>query len=214
MSKYPRTYHLDFSPGATSDDKISKSVDSIIGIDVVITEKLDGENTSMTNDGVYARSHATFTTSNWSKEVRQLHDIKVRGQLDEDTYIFGENLEAIHSIEYGILDSYFYTFGVREKNIWLDWKSVEEYAYLLDLKVVPVLFKGIIKDKSQLELLVNKFMSEESLLGGEKEGIVIRNSNSFDGDFFNQNVMKYVRANHVTTDEHWSRNWKKAKIKY
>lgn len=32
MSKYPRTHHLPYSKGATSDDKISKSVDYLIGI--------------------------------------------------------------------------------------------------------------------------------------------------------------------------------------
>ena len=77
MSKYNRTYHLSWSLGATNDDRISNSVDSLLGKEIVITEKLDGENTGMTNDGVYARSHAAFTTSDWSREVRTLHKLKV-----------------------------------------------------------------------------------------------------------------------------------------
>ena len=214
MSKYNRTYHLPWSPGATSDDKVSKSIDNLIGIDIVITEKLDGENCGMTNDGVYARSHATFTTSAWSREVRQIHDIKVRGQLDDNVYLFGENMEGVHSIEYSNLKSYFYLFGVRDNNIWIPWQSVEEYSYLLDLELVPVLFKGKVNTEKELKDLVNDLVSKPSELGGEREGIVVRNSGLFHNDDFADNVMKWVRANHVTTDEHWTRNWEKSKIEY
>jgi hypothetical protein len=214
MSKYNRTYHLPWSVGATNDDRISKDVSSLIGVDIVITEKLDGENCGMTNDGVYARSHAAFTTSAWSREVRQLHELKVKGQLEEDVFIFGENMEGIHSIEYANLKSYFYIFGVRDNNIWIPWKSVEEYSYLLDIPTVPVLFKGIIESEKELKELVEKLVSEPSELGGEREGIVIRNAGMFHNDDFKDNVMKWVRKDHVQTDEHWTRNWKKAKLNY
>lgn len=214
MSKYNRTYHLPWSPGATSDDKVSKSIGNLIGIDIVITEKLDGENCGMTNDGVYARSHATFTTSDWSREVRQIHDIKVRGQLEDNVYLFGENVEGIHSIEYSNLKSYFYLFGVRDNNIWTPWESVEEYAYLLDLELAPVLFKGKVNSEKELKDLVDNLVNKTSELGGEREGIVVRNAGLFHNDDFADNVMKWVRANHVTTDEHWTRRWKRAKIKY
>jgi hypothetical protein len=214
MSKYGRTYHLKWSPGATSDDKISDSVESLIGNEIVITEKLDGENTGMTNDGVYARSHATFTTSAWTREVRQLHDVKVRGNLSEGVFLFGEGMEAIHSIEYKKLKSYFYIFGVRDNNIWTPWESVEEYSYLLDIPTVPVLFKGVINSEVELKDIVDKLVSEPSELGGEREGIVVRNAGLFHNDDFKENVMKWVRYGHVKTDEHWTRNWKRSKINY
>ena len=98
MSKYNRTYHLPWSPGSTNDDRISDGVESLLGKDIVITEKLDGENCGMTDDGVYARSHATFTTSPWSREVRQLHKVSVEGQLGEGVYLFGENMENLKAI--------------------------------------------------------------------------------------------------------------------
>ena len=43
--KYPRSYHLPFSPGATSDDKKWTNEQAIAyttGKDLVVTEKLDG----------------------------------------------------------------------------------------------------------------------------------------------------------------------------
>ncbi len=213
MSKYNRTYHLDFSPGATSDDRIADTVDTLIGIPIIITEKLDGENTGMTNDGVYARSHAEFTISPWSREVRQLHKQKVEGNLEENVFIFGENMEGIHSIEYSDIDSYFYMFGIRDNNTWLSWDKVEEYSYLLDIPTVPILYNGIINSKKELTNIVTRIMNEPSGLGGEKEGIVIRKHGQFDDEDFADYLQKWVRKDHVTTDEHWTRNWKKHKIK-
>ena len=213
MSKYNRTYHLPWSPGATSDDKISTDVENLVGTEIVITEKLDGENTGMTDKGVYARSHAAFTTSPWSREVRLLHKMKVEDQLGEGVFLFGENMEGVHSIEYTNLDSYFYIFGIRDNNIWIPWQQVEEYSYLLDIPTVPVLFKGVVSSVKELKSLVDDLVSKQSELGGEIEGVVVRSAGMFHNDDFAENVMKWVRKDHVQTDEHWTRNWKKAKIK-
>ncbi len=211
MSKYNRTYHLPFSPGSTNDDRISDNAISLLGIDIVITEKLDGENTGMTRDGVYARSHAAFTESAWSREVRQLHSM-IKSSIDEDVFIFGENMEGIHSIEYTNLISYFYMFGVRDNNIWIPWEGVEEYSYLLDIPTVPVLFKGIINSEKELQQIVEDLVKQPSALGGNREGIVIRNASLFHNDDFSENVMKWVRKGHVQTTSHWTRDWRKAKI--
>ncbi len=214
MSKYNRTYHLPWSPGATNDDRISNSVDSLLGKEIVITEKLDGENCGMTDKGVYARSHATFTTSPWSREVRNLHKLAVEDELGDGVYLFGENMEGIHSIEYTKLTSYFYIFGIRDNNIWVPWDKVEEYSYLLDIPTVPVLFRGVVNTEKELKELTEKLASQPSELGGLREGIVVRSADMFHDDDFSKNVMKWVRKGHVQTDEHWTRNWKKAKVNY
>ena len=56
--KYPRTYHLPFSPGSTKDDKKLSDdwFEKYRGKEVVFTEKLDGENTMMNKQDIYARS--------------------------------------------------------------------------------------------------------------------------------------------------------------
>lgn len=211
MSKYNRTYHFPFSPGATNDDRIADSMSNLIGQEIVISEKIDGENTGMTCGGVYARSHAAFTTSAWSREVRQIHD-RIKFDIPEDVFIFGENMEGIHSIEYTNLKSYFYIFGIRNNNIWIPWKDVEDWAFLLDLPTVPVLFKGVFNSEKELKALVEKLTKEPSELGGQREGIVARVAGMFHNDDFSTHVLKWVRKDHVTTDEHWTRNWKKAKL--
>ncbi len=212
MGKYNRTYHVPFSPGSSNNDRFVKSVDTVLGREVVITEKLDGENCGQVIEGVYARSHATFTTSAWSKEVRQLHSI-IKHDLSPDVFLFGENMEGIHSIEYSNLTSYFYLFGVRDDMTWISWKEVEEYSYILNIPTAPVLFKGIINTYDELKTIVEGLVSQESKLGGQCEGIVIRNADSFHNDDFEVNVMKWVRKGHVQTDIHWTKNWKKATIK-
>lgn len=212
MSKYGRTYHLPNSPGTTNDDRISDDVYSLLGKEIIISEKLDGSNTGMVDEGVYGRSHAVFTKNPWDQEVRQLHDLKVRGMLGDGVFLFGENLEGIHSIEYTNLKSYFYIFGVRDNNIWIPWNLVEEYSYLLDIPLVPILFRGVVNTENELLSIVESLVTKESVLGGKREGIVVRTAEGFDNSDFGTNVMKWVRKDHVQTDTHWTRNWKKAKI--
>lgn len=55
--KYPRTFHFPFSEGTTDDDRIQSQWQGILQHELVITEKLDGENTCLKANGVYARSH-------------------------------------------------------------------------------------------------------------------------------------------------------------
>lgn len=212
IQKYNRTYHLPYSPGTTSDDRFGETVEGLIGREIVITEKLDGENTGFVDGGVYARSHGAYTTSPWSREVRQIHSVKVEGMLGPDVYVFGENMEGIHSIEYSNLSSYFYMFGVRDNSTWQSWDVVEEYAYLLDLPTVPVLFRGIVNSEKELQTLVEDLVSKPSKLGGEIEGVVVRYTGSFEDKDFMYNLQKWVRKNHVKTDIHWTKTWKKAQI--
>lgn len=213
MSKYPRTLHIPWSKSISSDDRVSKNVDNLLNTEIIITEKLDGSNTSITKKGVYGRSHADFTRNPWDIKSWEIWQ-RVKKDLSEDLFLFGEGMYGIHSIEYTNLTSYFYIFGIRDNNIWIPWEKVEEYSYLLDIPTVPVLFKGVINSEKELKDLTEKLASEPSELGGHREGIVVRNASLFHDDDFAQNVMKWVRKGHVQTDEHWTRNWKKAKINY
>jgi len=211
MSKYPRTSHLSWSPGATNDDRISDSVESLIGIDIVITEKLDGSNASITKNGVYGRSHVEFSRNPWDREMWNIYNL-IKNDISDGVFLFGENMEGIHSIEYSNLTSYFYIFGVRDNNIWVPWDDVEEYSYLLDIPTVPVLFKGVVNSEKELKELTESLSKKPSELGGLREGIVVRNAGLFHNDDFSSNVMKWVRKGHVQTDVHWTRNWKKSKL--
>src|ERR1035437_10829857 len=100
--KYPRTPHFDFSPGATSDDKILKSVRHFIGKKIVMTEKKDGECTSILRDSIYARSldSADHESRHWVKSLWAT----IKSDIPEGWRICGENVYAKHSIFYKDLE--------------------------------------------------------------------------------------------------------------
>ena len=212
MKKYPKTLHLPWSKGTDSSDRFAYDISNLIGTPIVINEKLDGENNSMTSGGVYARSHVDFTVSPWSSKVRELHSV-LKSSISEDLYIFGEAMSAIHSIEYTNLTSHFYMFGARYKGVWSSWEEVEDYAFLLDLPTVPVLFKGIVDSEKELRELTEELAKQESVLGGPREGIVCRVQREFNDDEFQTCVTKWVRRGHIQTDSHWTKNWSYADIK-
>lgn len=54
--KYPRTFHLPWSRSKTDDDRILRDTSHFVGKEIVVTEKLDGENTSLYRDYMHARS--------------------------------------------------------------------------------------------------------------------------------------------------------------
>lgn len=209
--KYGRTYHFPFSPGTTSDDKIQHDWEELLLNELVMTEKLDGENTCLKKSGFYARSHSAPTTNPWARNMRTIWDRvnKALGHLE----VFGENLYGVHSIEYTKLEHFFHIFAIRDENTWLAWHEVKMYAEMLDLPVVPeIKIKHFTKEEIKKEIQEN--LLKGSILGGECEGFVFRNSNSFKNESFAKNVLKYVRKNHVKTDEHWTKNWKRARLWY
>lgn len=207
--KYSRTYHFPFSKGATSDDRIAEDWTGLLQHELVLTEKLDGENTCLKASGVYARSHAAPTESPWSVKMRELWEQHKHGLGELE--IFGESLYAIHSIEYERLDSYFYVFAIRQGEVWLGWDDVEFYAGALDLPTVPVIRRGYFSEAA-LQETIEEEIKKGSRLGGECEGFVVRNAERFPVEDFAKNVLKYVRKNHVQTDEHWTKNWQRARL--
>ena len=192
--KYPRTPHLPWSEGCTSDDKMLKDVFHFIGKQVVITEKMDGENTTLYQDGFHARSLDSrhHPSRDWLADFHS----KLAYEIPKGWRVCGENLFAKHSIEYQSLDSYFLGFSIwNEDNEALSWElTLDWFEMVLGITPVPVLFEGTFDEViiKQLSLDLNK-----------SEGYVIRNVDSFEFKDFSKSVAKFVRKNHVTTEDHW-----------
>jgi len=221
--KYGRTFHYPFSPGTTSEDRINHAYwEDVSKLKTVVhTEKLDGENTCLNRYGVFARSHAAPTRHPWAGYLKQRWE-SIKHDLG-DLEIFGENIYAIHSIEYTDIESHFYVFGIRYLDHWLSWEEVKFYAGLLEFPTVPELQKGQPTDQQEYEAVVLSIVKQESVFKSidvhtkencSMEGIVSRNEEGYPIDQFKRNVFKYVRKDHVKTDEHWTRNWKRAPLKW
>lgn len=205
MEKYPRTYHLPWSLGATKDDKThtpSNISHMFEGEEVVVTEKLDGENTTIYADGrMHARSldSANHPSRNW---VRGVVAPTLIGNLPQGWRVCGENLYARHSLAYDQLPSYFVLFSIwKEDNVCLSWADTEEWAHLLGLHTAPVLFRGIWDPHT-----IQKLYPAPSAFGAEMEGYVVRIARGFPLEKFATNVAKFVRANHVQTSTHWAQS--------
>ena len=214
--KYPRTYHLPWSPGTTSDDKKLSGnwFDNYGGKEIVITEKLDGENNAINHYDVFARSHGAPTRSPWSRNLWDKGGIlwEIKDKIAEYEVVYGENLFGEHSITYNKLENYWHIFAVTDGEHWYSWDDVCIIADILKQPHVPELWRGIIENEEQLHALIDKFMAEPSTYGIEKEGVVVRLASEFPFEDFSKCVCKWVRPNHVQTDEHWTKNWKRAKL--
>ena len=208
--KYPRTFHLPWSPGLKNDDKRIETLDDfyetnvdnyvleIVPKEVVVTLKMDGENTSMHQDYIHARSPDSrhHPSRNWIKH----HWSLIRYSLPKEFIFCGENLYAQHSIAYTgdmALSSYFQLFHIYNAAdaVWLSWNEVQEWAALLDLHAVKEIYRGPFDPKAIQTIFDTHWANHE--------GYVVRVADRIKDQDFSTHVAKWVRKDHIQTDEHW-----------
>jgi len=191
--KYGRTYHLPWSEGVTSDDKIIESFDGFIGREVIVSIKMDGENTSIAKNYTHARS--LDSRHHWSRSrIKELHG-RIGWALPDDLIICGENMLATHSIKYFNLLDYFYVFNIWEKDTCLSWHKTTEYCEILGLVTVPVLYRGLWNEGYIKDLTIDL---------EQDEGYVVRVADCLERKDFGKKVAKFVRKGHVQeSSEHW-----------
>ena len=193
--KYKTTLHLPFSQGVSRDDKILKSVSHFVGKRVVVTEKMDGENTSMYSDYIHARSvdGNHHPSRDWVKGYWGT----VKDDIPFGWRICAENMYARHSIYYPNLKSYLYGLSVwDETNTCLAWDDTVEWFKLLGIVHPTVLFDGLFDEKIVKDLWKDEYKDT-------MEGYVMRVADTFSYEDFSDNVAKFVRLGHVQTDSHW-----------
>lgn len=164
----------------------------------------------------------------WRQEVNR--------KLPDRLQVFGEWVYAKHSIHYGcdcedpcqdigpslseltgIEDdrSYFQIFGVYDKNlnIWLSWPRVEEVSNELGFPTTPVIYKEDDEDSATFNkpsVARNQLIEyARDVIQKGGEGIVVRSKYPYHYSQFESRVGKYVRENHVNSDEHWKFKEKK-----
>ena len=193
--KYPRTYHLPWSEGKTKDDKTLKDCSQFEGKRVIVTEKMDGENTTLYKDYIHARS--IDGRNHWSRDWVKNLQSRIGYEIPNGWRLCGENLYAKHSIGYENLNSYFMLFSIwNEVNECLSWDETVEYAKILDIETVPVLYDGIWNEKLIKELYTQDKREVQ-------EGYVVRVADAFPYLAFTKSVSKFVRVEHVATSHHW-----------
>jgi len=198
LRKYPRTPHIPGSPGMTDDDKlVSPETLAFLqsGVELVVTEKMDGGNITMYRDDFHGRSLDSGTHP-WDTRTRAVW-ASIRHLIPEGWRISGESLQARRSVAYDNLPGVYMMFGVwDENNNLLSWDDTVHVSEMLGLPHVPVLYQGT--SYNEAVNIWGQLREEET-----SEGFVVRNAGSFPYSEFSQNIAKWVRAGHVRTRADW-----------
>ena len=212
--KYPKTYHCPTSPGVTKDDRVLATMGHFVGQRVIVTEKRDGECSSLYRDHMHARSLDSrhHPSRNWLKSFQAA----VGPDLPEYWRVVGEGMCAVHSIRYAALPSWFEGFSIwDERNRCLSWDETLEWFAMLgsssgvSITPVPTLYDGIydpVAIAESWQSLLSRDQAEARRTGDpvqEREGFVIRTAADFAYKDFRTSVCKWVRKGHVQTDQHW-----------
>lgn len=189
---YPRTPHLPWSPGAAADDVRAVGLPGLAGREVVVTEKLDGENTTLYADGLHARSldSGHHPSRAWVKGLQS----RIGAGIPAGWRVCGENLYARHSLPYEDLDSWFYGFSVWDGEHCLDWDRTVGFLRGLGVPTPRVLWRGVFDERALRKLRLDT---------ARQEGYVVRTVAGFARADFGRSVAKWVRGGHVQTDAHW-----------
>jgi len=204
-TKYPKTMHFDFSESLQNDDRRLTTLEGFIGKRVIVTEKLDGENSTIYNDYYHPRSVIDdgHESRNWLKGYIPNFQYKI----PKYWRVCGESMYAEHSIKYEELNTFFYAFSMWDNlNMCISWDEFEHHCDILDIEHVPVLYDGVFDYVKIKEIY-------ENLDFNKQEGIVVRVACKFRYDEFQTHTAKAVRPAHVSTDEHWKKTWKPNKLK-
>ncbi|MFJ6822915.1 RNA ligase family protein [Streptomyces niveus] len=189
---YPRTVHVPWSPGVGSDDVRGGDLDGLRGREVVVTEKMDGENTTLYRDGLHARSldSGHHPSRAWVKALQG----RIGALIPDGTRVCGENLYARHSIAYEDLESWFYGFSVWDGEWCLGWDETVRVLRGLGIPVPVVLWRGAFDERALRGLKLDP---------ARQEGYVVRTVEGFVREDFGRRLAKWVRPRHVQTDTHW-----------
>jgi len=220
--KYPSTPFLPNSPSPDSEF-ILPTWKCFLEQPLVMTIKMDGSNVCLSHDLVAARNGSTATHPSFSLLKERWNNI-YKALIPPHIQLFGEWLFAQHSIVYDAtlpLSNYFQLFSVydQDKEMFLGWNNVCQWARLLNVPTVPVLFEGVFHNEGMLMRHVEALCLETVDTGheglvvrttypfpyGSFEGYITSNGTSSTSSWHVAAIAKYVRYNHIQTDKDWSK---------
>lgn len=200
--KFPKIFHLPFSEGVDErTDKVFTPEElqaSFVGEDIVVTEKMDGENISMYQDSLHGRS-LNSPHQRYRDWVKAFH-ARLAHNIPESWRICGEYLRYEHSIHYRGLPAYFLVLAIyNEGNVCLSWEETFDYARVLGLDTVPVLYRGRYDETAVKACYTGRSRFGDSI----QEGYVLRIDGRIRWNQHQRSIGKFVRKGHVQTTHGW-----------
>jgi len=223
---FPVYWHCDETTanGRTdNDDTALTSLDPLLDHPLVITVKMDGSNAQLVKDtDTPVRSRSGSDASHHSFDrLKQLYwDHDVYTTLPAHLQVFGEWLDAKHSIHYGcdgtcsdecaernqgpaLANGRFHVFGVYNNTLhtWLSWDNTVRVASRLGFDTTPVI--GHHEWTNPQLMTADLTQLGRDIVTHGHEGYVVRSRYPIHWGQFNTHIGKYVREDHVQTSEHW-----------
>ena len=156
---------------------------------------MDGGNVTFTRDRMYARS-VDSGTHPWDRVCKGVRS-RVAYDIPPGWRISGESMWARRSVAYRDLPGVFLVFGVwDDTHTLLAWDTTVEWAGLLGLPLVPLLYRGDDLAGARAAWALQRD-------AGSSEGFVIRTAGPVPEIDFGRRVGKWVRAGHVRTAAAW-----------
>lgn len=194
--KHPRTWHLPWSPGATSDDKRIKNCEHFAGKHVTVTRKMDGE--SFTGYQNYSHARSIDGRHHPSRDYAKQFWAERSFDLPDGWRVCCENVYAVHSLRYNNLPDWMIGLFIwNDKNVCLSVEDTQEWMELLRIPMAEVIYSGIWDEDAIRKLHI------PDRDDATHEGYVVRTSEPFHNSQFKSSIAKYVRTGHVTSDQHW-----------
>jgi len=191
---HPSIPYLDNSP---SQGRLGIFLSAFIGEHITVTEKMDGEITSLYKSG-YFHSRSLTRTPHWSRTRFSAKALEYALILKDGESLVFENMQGTHTVEYNDLESYHYLLYFIRGRVVRSVKETTKTAEANGLTMPTVLFSGVLKSHRDLVGLA-----------GYREGYVIRLSRSFPYDQLSRFSGKCVVGGFVQSDEHWFAGRKK-----
>lgn len=189
--RHPRTHHLPWSETVSPDDEVNRDLSGLEGKEIVLSVKMDGEQTTMYSDGIHGRGQKYGPRGAENRSVIRGIHARIAADIPEGWRVCGENLQGQRTIKYAYLADRFQVYGIWDAHdVLLPWDETLEWCGMLDLTPVKVLWRGLY-DPAAIKAACVPVVD-----GDEAEGGVVRPSGAVPHQDFRKVVAKYVRAGH------------------
>ena len=188
LVRFPRTSHVPWSPGATSDDRTLRDMSAFEGRRVVVTVKRDGQNDTIYPTGeLHARS--PDAPPHADQAMARAEAARWQFDLPEGWRAVCESLWRRHSIAYDDLPSFLLGINLwDERNVCLGWDDTLEWFGLLGVNPVETIHDGVFDERLLRSIAFDR---------DRMEGWVVRVADPIPYGEYGRLVAKFVRPDHV-----------------
>jgi hypothetical protein len=187
LVRFPRTSHVPWSPGATSDDRLMRDMSAFEGRRVVASVKRDGQNNTVYPTGeLHARS--PDAPAHADQAMARAEAARWQFDIPDDWRVVCENLWRTHSIAYDDLPSFLLGIHVwNDRNVCLGWDETLEWFELLGVNPVETIYDGIFDERLLRSIEFDR---------DRMEGWVVRVADPIPYGDYGRLVGKFVRQGH------------------